>query len=327
MPKQYPFTECTQMVERQLMSMDLHGRKPAELYAPIIYTLSTGGKRIRPAYTLMSCNLFSDEPERAIMPAVAIEIFHNYSLVHDDIMDKALLRRNKPTVHVKWSENAAILSGDAMFILACQYLSKTPLEVAPQVMDVFYKTTIEVCEGQQLDMNFEARPWVTIPEYMEMIRQKTAVLLAASLKIGAICGGASSRQAEILYKYGMNLGLAFQIQDDFLDVYGNPDTFGKAIGGDILCNKKTFLLITAFEKAGADGLYITDAMAKYYIHPTDKVETITKIYNELDIKKETEAEIQKYYALAMEALRELDIPDHRKKVLLDASEMVMKRDH
>jgi len=327
MPEQYTLQECTRMIEQQLQSLDIRSKQPSELYAPILYTLGTGGKRIRSAYSLLACNLFCNDPARAIMPATAIEVFHNYSLVHDDIMDKALLRRNKPTVHVKWSENAAILSGDAMFILACKLIMQSPPEVARQVMEIFFRTTLEVCEGQQLDMNFEARPWVSIPEYMDMIRQKTAVLLAAGLEIGAICGGADEGQAQVLYRLGINLGIAFQIQDDLLDVYGDPETFGKAIGGDILCNKKTFLMLTAFDKAGADGLYITDAMAKYYLHPQDKIDTITRIYDELDVRTDTEAEIRKYYGMAMAALNELNVPEDRKHVLLQAAEHMMHRDH
>lgn len=220
-------------------------REPQGLYAPIAYTLSLGGKRVRPALTLMACNLFSDDLTPAIQPALGIEIFHNFTLLHDDIMDKADIRRGKPTVHKYWNENTAILSGDIMQILAYVLISEAPAAHLKKVLDVFSRTAIEVCEGQQYDMDFENRETVDADAYLEMIRLKTAVLLGCSLYIGAIIGGANENDARNLYQFGVNIGIAFQLKDDLLDVYGNEENFGKKVGGDILCNKKTFLLIHA----------------------------------------------------------------------------------
>ena len=220
-------------------------RKPQGLYNPIEYVLSPGGKRIRPVLMLMAYNLYRDDVEAIFDPATAIEVYHNYTLLHDDLMDRADMRRGKATVHKVWNDNAAILSGDAMLVLAYQYMARVKTDCLKPVMDLFSQTALEICEGQQLDMEFETRHDVAEEEYIEMIRLKTSVLLAASLKIGALLGGASSADANALYDFGMHMGVAFQLKDDWLDVYGDPAVFGKKIGGDILCNKKTYMLIQA----------------------------------------------------------------------------------
>ena len=226
-------------------------RTPKGLYEPIEYTLSLGGKRIRPVLMLMAYNLYREDVASIYEPATAIEVYHNHTLLHDDLMDRSDMRRGKPTVHKVWNDNTAVLSGDAMLILAFRYMTACPAEHLKEVMELFSLTMLEICEGQQLDMEFESRGDVTEDEYIEMIRLKTAVLLAGSLKIGAILAGATAEDAENLYKFGMQIGVAFQLQDDLLDVYGDPEVFGKKIGGDILCNKKTYMLIKALDRADA----------------------------------------------------------------------------
>ncbi len=245
------FGELYEIIQSSIAQLKIDD-EPKELYQPIQYSLDVGGKRIRPILVLAACKMFSDDIKSAIAPALAVEIFHNFTLLHDDIMDKADLRRNMPTVHKKWSENIAILSGDAMMIKAFEQIIKSPAQNLIPIVELFNKTAIEVCEGQQLDMNFETRETVTENEYIEMIRLKTSVLLAASLKIGALSGLASKSDADKLYNFGLNLGLAFQLQDDYLDVYGDQQKFGKKIGGDIVANKKTYLLIKAVELAGKE---------------------------------------------------------------------------
>ena len=236
--------DLQEIINKEIESKKM-GREPFSLYEPINYSLSNGGKRIRPLLTLLACNLFSEKIDQAIDAALAIEIFHNFTLLHDDIMDKADIRRGKPTVHKKWNENTAILSGDAMFIKSYDFLLETKTEKFKEILQVFNNTALEVCEGQQYDMEFENRNDVSENEYLRMIELKTSVLLAAALKIGAIIGGAENADADLLYDFGRNIGLAFQLQDDMLDVYGSKNTFGKEIGGDIVANKKTFLLIKA----------------------------------------------------------------------------------
>ncbi len=224
--------------------------EPRTLYDPARYTLSLGGKRLRPLLTLMATDLFGKDVDEALDAATAVEIFHNFSLLHDDLMDKADMRRGYPTVHKKWDANSAILSGDAMVIEAYRYIAKVPVALLPEILDTFSTAAIQICQGQQHDMDFEKRTDVSEKEYLEMIRLKTAVLIGCALKLGAIIAGASSQDAQFMYEYGINLGLAFQLKDDLLDVYGDPRTFGKKIGGDILCNKKTFLLIKALKNSG-----------------------------------------------------------------------------
>lgn len=299
---------------------------PADLYQPVRYVLSLGGKRLRPTLALMACNLFSDEVESAIEPAIGIEIFHNFTLVHDDIMDKADRRRCQLTVHRKWSDNVAILSGDTMQIQAYQHLAQVPDMLLPKILERFSQTAIEVCEGQQLDMDFEKKNQVTQEEYLEMIRLKTAVLLAASLQIGAWIGGATDQEAQLLYEFGSSLGLAFQLQDDLLDVYGDSETFGKNIGGDIVSNKKTFLLISAMNMA-------TGTLKNTLFHwlktdsqqSQEKIQAVTEIYNTLEIKEICERQITSFHARAFAALAALAIPETRKAILIDYTSSLMQR--
>ncbi len=303
--------------------------EPQGLYAPVEYILSFGGKKVRPTLTVLAANLFAEDINPALPAAAAIEIFHNFTLMHDDIMDRAPLRRNQPTVHTKWNDNTAILSGDAMMIKAYQYMAQVPENKLKECLSVFSQTAIEVCEGQQFDVEFENRNDVSADEYLEMIRLKTAVLLGASLKIGAIVGGADTANAQRLYDFGVNIGLAFQLKDDLLDVYGNPETFGKQVGGDILCNKKTYLLINALDKAtstqtGKLQQWLSLVEPK---NPQEKVEAVTAIFNEIGIKAICEEKMDEYYAKAMACLQQVMVPEERKQHLVSLAEELMKREN
>ncbi|ADV45231.1 polyprenyl synthetase family protein [Bacteroides helcogenes] len=291
-------------------------RTPQGLYAPVSYVLSMGGKRIRPVLMLMSYNLYKEDIVRAYGPAIGIEVYHNYTLLHDDLMDCADRRRGKKTVHKVWNDNTAILSGDAMLVLAYQYMAQCPAGYLKEVMDLFSLTALEICEGQQMDMEFELRKDVKEGEYLEMIRLKTSVLLAASLKIGALLGGASAEDAEHLYNFGMNLGIAFQLKDDLLDVYGDAAIFGKNIGGDILCNKKTYMLIKAFEHADDRQLQ----QLKVWVdagsfEPAEKIAAVTDLYNQIGIKEICEKKMAEYSERAMENLVAVKVADEKKKEL------------
>jgi geranylgeranyl diphosphate synthase type II len=283
-------------------------REPQQLYLPIDYSMSVGGKRIRPILCLMACNLFTDDIEQAIKPAVGLETFHNFTLLHDDIMDKADVRRNQPTVHKKWNENTAILSGDAMLIAAYNYFLDLKPQILASVLPIFNQTALEVCEGQQYDMDFENQLFVEESAYLEMIRLKTAVLLAAALKIGAIIGGANENDSRLIYQFGINMGLAFQLQDDYLDTFGDEATFGKRIGGDILENKKTFLLINALKKAPNS---IKPFLEKK-IEDSKKIKMVTEIYRDLEIDKLTQNKIFDYYKKAQTSLSEINIDEDKK---------------
>lgn len=301
-------------------------KAPLGLYAPVEYTLSLGGKRIRPALTLMACNLFNDDLEPAIKPALGLEIFHNFTLLHDDIMDKADIRRGRPTVHKKWNENTAILSGDVMQIVAYQLISEAPAHNLKQILDIFSKTAIEVCEGQQYDMEFESRDTVLPDEYLEMIRLKTAVLLGCALYTGAIIGGAGESDARNLYEFGINLGLAFQLKDDLLDVYGDEASFGKKVGGDILCNKKTYLLIQAKKLAEGD---IKSTLIEWLAHPNPdpekKIQSVTSIYNQLGVRKMCEDTMSVYYEKAIAFLEKVSVESDKKQELRKLAEKLMFR--
>ena len=291
-------------------------REPRELYEPIEYELSLGGKRVRPVLMLMAYNLYKEDVDSILSQAVGLETYHNHTLLHDDVMDKADMRRGKPTVHNVWSENAAILSGDAMLILAYRLMADCPDDKLKGVLDIFTQTTMEICEGQQWDMEFEKRQDVTVDEYMEMIRLKTSVLLAAALKIGAYLAGAPREDAEKLYDFGVKIGLAFQLQDDFLDVYGDPKVFGKNIGGDILCNKKTYMLITALSQAkGTQRAELDKWLGTYEYVPEEKIAAVTRIYNELGIGTLCEQMIDAYYAQGLSALESVSLPAEQKEVL------------
>ena len=302
-------------------------KDPKSLFDPIEYILSLGGKRLRPILAYMATNLFSDDLEKTTAPALGIEIFHNFSLLHDDLMDNASMRRGEPTVHIKWDANTAVLSGDAMLIDAYKYITKVDADVLPAILDVFTTTAMQVCEGQQYDMDFEKRLNVKESEYIEMIRLKTAVLLAASLKIGAIMGNASEDDANKLYDFGINIGLAFQLKDDLLDVYGNPIEFGKNIGGDILCNKKTFLLIKALENSDKK----SNASLKQWItaedfEPGAKINAVKEIYDDLKLEAHTDKLIQKYYLAALNCLSGVNVSDKKKEQLLIYTNNLMNRE-
>ncbi|MEZ5195911.1 MAG: polyprenyl synthetase family protein [Bacteroidales bacterium] len=301
--------------------------KPKNLYEPIHYTLELGGKRLRPALCLLACDLFGSDIKLALKPALGIEIFHNFTLLHDDIMDAAPIRRGKPSVHKKWNSNVAILSGDTMMALSYEYIMQAPEKLRSEVFSVFNKTAIEVCEGQQYDMNFEIQSDVSIVDYLEMIRLKTAVLLAGSLKIGGIIGGAGKEDAENLYHFGENIGIAFQLKDDLLDVFSDQDKFGKQTGGDILSNKKTFLYLKAFELANGrtfDSLY-------YFFHTkpeneSDKIDGVKEIYKELNIESITLKEIDVYYQRAMQFLEKVKVSPERKTELIKFANVLKKRE-
>lgn len=298
---------------------------PNELYDPIVYTMSLGGKRIRPSLLLMSCGLFDENIEKAIKPAIAVEIFHNFTLVHDDIMDNAPIRRGKETVFKKWNTNIALLSGDTMFAKAYQYLDDLDSNIVKPVLKLFSKTAIEICEGQQLDMNFEIQDNVKIEDYLNMIRLKTAVLLGASLKIGAIIGNAEENNQNNLYDFGVNIGMAFQLKDDLLDVFSDEKLFGKQTGGDIACNKKTYLLLKAYELAKADVL----KQLNYNIYKEQDVKTkisnVKEIYNLLNIEQETTSAMQLFYNKALNNVEQLTINNESKRLLIDFADKLMNR--
>ena len=301
--------------------------QPAHLYEPISYTMALGGKRIRPVLVLMACEAVGGDIEKAIMPAVGLEMYHNFTLLHDDVMDKADIRRGKPTVHVKWDDNTAILSGDAMLTMATQLIARADAAVMPQVMELFNRTAMEIYEGQQYDMDFESRGDVTVEEYIAMIRLKTSVLLGCACKMGALIGGADEVTAQRFYEIGENLGLAFQLQDDMLDVWGDEATFGKAIGGDIMNNKKTFLLINACQRATDDNrielaLWLNTENASRAV----KVPAVTAIYERLGLKELSEAEIAKYNDKAMATVFETAVDEPAKKAFIDLISRLVKRD-
>jgi geranylgeranyl diphosphate synthase type II len=319
------FQEIIERVETEISRLRFVN-KPDSLYAPISYLLSVGGKRIRPALALVACNIYSDSVEHSIAPALCIEVFHNFTLMHDDLIDKADMRRKKPTVHKVWNETTAILSGDAMLITAYQLMAGSPSPHLKELLDLFTTTALEICGGQQYDMDFESRTDVTEEEYIEMIRLKTAVLLACGLKTGAIVGGASEEEAMHLYQLGVYLGLAYQLQDDLLDVYGDPGTFGKNIGGDILSNKKTFLLIYALEQASKpQNEELHRWFEKKSFDPEEKIAAFKRIYDNLGVREATVAKIEAYYNKAWEHLHLLKAPHERLVVLEEVTNFLLYR--
>ena len=318
-------TEIQEKVNAYIASLP-YERKPKSLYDPIEYVLAAGGKRIRPSFVLMAYNLFHDDVDRILPVATALETYHNYTLLHDDLMDKADMRRGRPTVHKKWDDNTAILSGDTMLVLAYEHLAKCDTKYLKPALDLFTETALEVSEGQQFDMEFETRNDVAEEEYIEMIRLKTSVLLGCALKMGAVVAGASDADANALYAFGEKVGLAFQLQDDLLDVYGDPKVFGKAIGGDITSNKKTFMLINAFNRADAG----TRAELERWttateFDPAEKIAAVTEIYNRLGIDKLAEQRIKEYFEQSRQHLDELSVSDDRKAVLREYTERMMNR--
>lgn len=323
--KTYTASQLLDKINAYLEQMP-YMRPPKGLYEPIAYELSLGGKRIRPVLMLMAYNIYKEDVERILPQAAGLETYHNHTLLHDDVMDKADMRRNKPTVHNVWNDNTAILSGDAMLILAYRLMAEGLTDRLAEVMHIFTETTMEICEGQQWDMEFEIRMDVKVDEYIEMIRLKTSVLLAAALKIGACLAGAPAEEAQKLYDFGVKMGLAFQLQDDWLDVYGDPKVFGKNIGGDILCNKKTYMLITALEQADEDQrkelerwLTATDFI------PAEKISAVTALYNNIGVGKRCEEMVEAYYSDGLAVLDSIALPEERKQALKDFACSLMNR--
>lgn len=322
---QYTASQLLDKVNDYLKNMP-YARPPQGLYEPIAYELSLGGKRIRPVLMLMAYNLYQDNVDAILSQAAGLETYHNHTLLHDDVMDKADMRRNKPTVHNVWNENTAILSGDAMLILAYRLMADCPKDKLADVLRVFTETTMEICEGQQWDMEFETRMDVKVEEYIEMIRLKTSVLLAAALKIGAMLGGASDEDAQKLYDFGVKIGLAFQLQDDWLDVYGDPKVFGKNIGGDILCNKKTYMLITALEEADEEQRAVLEGwLAAHDYVPAEKIAAVTALYNEIGVGKRCQEKAEALNAEGFGILDSINLPEERKAVLKEYACSMLNR--
>ena len=304
--------------------------KPIELYEPISYILQLGGKRARPVCTLAACEMFGGRVKDAINQAIAVEVFHNFTLVHDDIMDKATLRRGEKTVHEKWNGNLAILSGDAMMILAYQYLQKIsadlPANTLENLLSNFNRSAIKVCEGQQMDMNFETSEDVTLDDYLSMIKRKTAILLGESLRIGAIMAGATEENQHLIYDFGKDFGIAFQIQDDILDLYGDPDKFGKQLGGDILAGKKSYLYLKAMEKADPKTKKLLNST--YYsstLKDKEKISSVKSIFDDLEVKLSAKSEMNRYYLSAGIALNTIEVDDSKKEILKGFAENLMVR--
>ena len=322
----YSVSELLETINSRLEALRF-ARTPEGLYTPISYVLSIGGKRIRPVLLMMAYNLYKERLEPVLAPAMGIEMYHNYTLLHDDLMDRADRRRGKETVHKVWGDNTAILSGDAMLVLAYQLIAQVPPESLGEVLDLFSLTALEICEGQQMDMEFEQRKDVSEDEYLEMIRLKTSVLLAAALKIGAILGGASKEDADRLYDLGINMGIAFQLKDDLLDVYGNPEVFGKNIGGDILCNKKTYLLIKAYEHADKAQMAELDGWLNATSYaPEEKIAAVTRLYNKIGVKEMCERKMSVHNQLALVNLSAVSLPEERKKHLVKLVEDLLRRE-
>jgi geranylgeranyl diphosphate synthase type II len=312
----------TRLIENTLARQDFDS-EPNELYAPISYILSLGGKRLRPAMAIATCDLYGGDISNAVMPALGIEIFHNFSLIHDDILDKAPLRRGKKTVHEKWDQDIALLSGDAMLVKSYQYIASVEAAILPQVMKTFSTTAIEVCEGQQYDLNFEKLATVAEEDYIEMIRLKTSVLLGCALKIGALVAGAPAKEADKLYHFGVNIGIAFQIQDDILDAFGNPEKFGKTPGGDIINDKKTILMIHAQKNATPQQL---QQLKADYPKDDEKVKAIRTLFTAIGSKNHAMAKMEAYYHEALKHLDESAGKADIKSELANFAQWLIKRD-
>jgi geranylgeranyl diphosphate synthase type II len=303
-------------------------KEPAELYEPMQYMMNLGGKRLRPALLLMGCDAFGGDIYQAINPAIAIEVFHNFTLMHDDIMDNAPLRRGKTTVHEKWNSSVGILSGDAMLVEGYKLMMQVKEQVLRPVLEIFNDTAIAVCEGQQLDMNFEQLKEVQIDAYINMIRLKTAVVLGGALKIGALIAGANQQDADLIYAFGEDLGIAFQLQDDILDVYGDPEKFGKQVGGDIISNKKTYLLIMALETANQEQLQELN----YWLHLTNfdvvkKVSAVRNLFDQMEIREKAEQEMNRYAQRALQSLKNLPLAEMQKSQLFEFADMLLVREN
>jgi geranylgeranyl diphosphate synthase type II len=315
-----------QRINKAFSDLEFKGMPP-ELYAPISYTLKLGGKRLRPFLVLASCDMFGGDIEDAVHPAIAIEIFHNFTLLHDDLMDQAPLRRGKETVYKKWNANLAILAGDTMFAIANRNMIKTRKEVILDLLDLLNQTAIEVCEGQQYDMNFESSNEVSISDYLEMIRLKTAVLLACSLKTGAIIAGADPAHSDKLYQFGINIGIAFQLMDDLLDVYGSEDKFGKVTGGDIIAGKKTYLYLKALELSGDESTYFQELYQSNNLLPDQKIKSVRSHFDKTGIYDITRQEISKYWEAAVGLMKSLELPEERTRLLMSFCAKLMDREY
>ena len=321
----YSADEILNKVNLFISNLPYH-RRPESLYEPIKYVLSMGGKRIRPTLMLLAYNMFREDPERILMQAVALETYHNYTLLHDDLMDHADLRRGHETVHKRWNDNQAILSGDSMLVLAYERMAQCPADKLGEVLSLFTQTALEIGEGQQYDIDFETRNDVSEDEYIEMIRLKTSVLLACALKIGAVLAGASKTDADNLYKFGEQIGLAFQLQDDYLDVYGDPKIFGKAVGGDIVSNKKTYMLINAFNRADSSQRAELQRLINTESFDRDKkVAAVTALYNEMSIDKMAKNKMDFFYEQSQRYLDRGSVQEECKRELRAYAERMMKR--
>lgn len=322
----FDIKSATETLNQEIAALKFD-RKPAELYDPVKYILSLGGKRMRPLLSLLGCYLYDSSYAKAVKPSLAVELFHNFTLIHDDIMDKAPLRRGMPTVHKKWNENIALLSGDVTLIEAYELLEFVEPTIRLEIFKLFNLTAKQVCEGQQLDMNFEKLDKVSIEEYLEMIGLKTAVLLGFSMYMGARIGGASVADAQNLYDIAKNVGIGFQIKDDYLDVYGDTEKFGKQVGGDILANKKTYLLLTALEKADAESLSRLKLLLSTNIFKgADKVNEVMNIYNKLNVREIAHKAIESYFDKALADLANLNIKQEKKEFLTGYFKALMERE-
>ena len=322
----FTLAEIDKIVSNGICALDLKG-EPEELYRPIVYTMSIGGKRIRPRLALLTCSLFADDIDAsAVYPAIGLEIFHSFTLIHDDIMDKADMRRGQLTVHKRWNENIAILSGDVMSIKAYEYICKAPADKLRAVLELFTDTARKVCEGQQYDMNYESMPVVTMDDYIAMIGLKTSALLACSAKMGAILGGADAKSAETLYRYGYDLGLAFQITDDYLDTFGDPAIFGKNIGGDIVNGKKTWLYIEALHLASAEQkTRFGEIFRMGEDRAAEKIAAAQELFTELGVKENAEKAIENYFHKAMDHVGSLSLGDDRLSMLEEFATQITYR--
>ena len=320
-----PINEYQEQFLLHLESQNFN-KEPRNLYQPVDYILQLGGKRLRPVLTLMTADIFDVDYKLALPAAMAVEVFHNFSLIHDDIMDDAPLRRGQVTVHEKWNINTGILSGDAMLILAYQYFENYQPKTFRKLAKLFSKTALEVCEGQQYDVDFETRNDVTIPEYLKMIEYKTAVLVAAAMKMGAIIAQTSKENSKLIYDFGLNLGLAFQLQDDYLDAFGDPKTFGKQVGGDIIENKKTYLYLKAIEFSKTDEKELLAQLFSVHLEDNgNKITAVKEIFNYTGASAATQKAIQKFTLKAFETLEKIDISMDKKAILKDFGENLMSR--
>lgn len=317
--------EYQSILEQKINKLEFP-KSPQNLYDPLRYFLTLGGKRTRPTLTMLGCSLFGEPGIKALNAAMAVELFHNFTLIHDDIMDDAPLRRGKKTVHEKWNTNIGILSGDVLFVEAYEHLSHHETDVLPQLLKIFSRTAKEVCEGQQMDMDFETMEEVSIDAYIEMIRLKTSVLLGAALEMGATVAKASEKDTHLIYDFGVNIGLAFQLQDDLLDLYADPDKFGKQVGGDILANKKTYLLLKAYELATEDQKdRLNHAMQN--MDGSERIHEVKQLFDETGIREQAEKIKTKYYDKALNSLESINVPSENKESLLGLAKFLMERDH